>query len=165
MIRPLTLLAVLAMGLSPALAQEAAPAAPATPAVDPAATFAPAPKATNLLTGLYATKAVIELCTLPVDAAILEGIAIDTERLQTSLSMDAATSEEAYDKIKADVGKTGPDCAEGSTDRVSVDAVTAIYAERAAAAAAPTATPPAPASDATAAPAPAETPAPAPAAQ
>ena len=42
--------------------------------------------------------------------------------------LDRAT---AYAKVKADVEKTTPDCAEGSADRLGVDAVTAIYADRA----------------------------------
>lgn len=136
MIRPLAALAFIALGLGAAAAQDALPAQPATPeiVVDPTATIDATPKNANLLTGLYATKAVIELCTVSVPESILAGIAADQARLETSLGMDASTATAAYAQVKGDVEKTSPDCAEGSTDRISVDAVTAIYAAQAAAA-------------------------------
>lgn len=141
MIRPLVALAVLAgLGL-PALAQETAPAAPA-PAeivVDPTASPA-ASRQTNMLTGFYATMAVIELCALTIDQPVLDGMAADRTRLENALAMEAPTGATAYARIKADVEKTTPDCTEGSADRVSVDAVTAIYeAQTAPPAAAPAA--------------------------
>lgn len=135
MIRPLAALAVLAFGLGAATAQDALPAQPTTPeiVVDPAATIDNTPKQANLLTGLYATRAVIELCTVSIEPSILAGIAADQKRLETSLGMDPATSEKAYIQVKADVEKTEPDCTDGSPDRAGVDAVTAIYAAQTAA--------------------------------
>lgn len=142
---PLGLVALLGLGFGAAQAQEAAPAvpaatdAPAAPAnvvIDPAADVSKASKQSSLLTGFYATQAVIELCALPVDDAIKTGMAGDLRRLEASVGLDEASGATAYAKVKADVEKTKPDCAEGSTDRASVDAVTAIYAEAAAKAAA-----------------------------
>lgn len=144
---------LLAAGLGTAAAQDALPAQPTAPeiVIDPAAPISATPKQANLLTGLYATRAVIELCAVTVDAAVLAGMDADQARLQTGLGMDEATATRAYAQVKADVEKTSPDCADGSPDRSSVDAVTAIYAAQAAgtptpppaAAPAPT-TPPAP---------------------
>jgi hypothetical protein len=147
MIRPLAALAFIALGLGAATAQDALPAQPATPeiVVDPTATIDNTPKQANLLTGLYATRAVIEICAVTVEEGILSGIMADQARLESSLGMDPATSEKAYTQVKADVEKTTPDCAEGSPDRISVDAVTAIYAAQAAAAPATPAAPAAPA--------------------
>ncbi len=131
MIRPLAALAVLAFLSGAAAAQEAAPAAaPAAPdiVVDPAATLNTTPKQANMLTGFYATQAVIELCAVAIEPNITEGMAADRARLETALGMDATASAAAYAQVKADVEKTQPDCADGSADRAGVDAVTAIYA-------------------------------------
>lgn len=140
MIRPLVALAVLAGLGMPVLAQDAAPAAPA-PAdivVDPKANLN-ASRQTNMLTGFYATLAVIELCELTIEQPVIDGMAADRTRLETALAMDKPTGETAYGLVKADVEKTAPDCAEGSADRASVDAVTAIYKAQSAAPAAPAA--------------------------
>ncbi|WP_224704876.1 hypothetical protein [Devosia aquimaris] len=140
---PLALVALFGLCLGAAQAQEAAPAAapeaPANVVIDPAADVSKAPKQSNLLTGFYATQAVIEICALPIDDAVKTGMAGDLKRLETSVGLDDASAATAYAKVKADVEKTQPDCAEGSADRASVDAVTAIYAEAAAKAAAATA--------------------------
>jgi hypothetical protein len=165
--RPLATLAFLALGLGAAAAQDATPAAPAalapaTPAevtIDPAANVATPPKQATMLTGFYATKAIIELCNITVEPKIAEGMGVDQQRLEQSLGMDPATAEKAYATVKADVEKTAPDCAPTSSDRVGVDAVLAIYTANAAKAAAAPAAPAIPA--APAAPAPAATPAPA----
>lgn len=136
MIRPLAALAVLAVLTGAPVAQEAAPAAPA-PAeivIDPAAKLSTSPKQANMLTGFYATQAVIEICSVTIDPAVTEGMAADRARLENALAMDTPTAEKAYTQVKADVEKTAPDCAEGSPDRISVDAVTAIYKAQAAAA-------------------------------
>lgn len=134
--RSIAVLAILALGLSPVMAQDA-PAVPTTPApadvvVAPAAPIPVTPKQTNLLTGFYATLAVIEICDVPVDEAVKAGMAGDQKRLEASVNLDAPSAAKAYATVKADVIKTNPDCAEGSTDRASVDAVTAIYASAAA---------------------------------
>lgn len=126
---------VLAAGLGATAAQEA-PALPAQPAapeivIDPGAAVATTPKQANLLTGLYATRAVIEICAVTVDPAALAGMDADQARLQTGLGMDAETATKAFAQVKADVESTSPDCAEGSPDRQSVEAVTAIYSAQA----------------------------------
>jgi hypothetical protein len=128
MIRPILALGFLAAGLSVALAQEVAPA-PATSnvVVDPAAAIDATPKQANLLTGMYATKAVIEICAISFEEGVINGMNADQKRLETSLAMDAPTAEKAYAEVKADVEKTAPDCAEGSPDRVGVEAVANIY--------------------------------------
>lgn len=139
--RPLAALAFLALGLGATAAQDAVPAQPAAAdiVVDPTASLDVTPKQANLLTGLYATRAVIEICAVTVAPDVLAGITIDQQRLETGLGMDPATAEKAYIQVKADVEKTTPDCTDGSPDRASVDAVAAIYAEQAAAPAAPAA--------------------------
>lgn len=158
--RSLATFAFLALGLGAAAAQDAAPAAPApaTPAeltIDPAANVAAPPRQATMLTGFYATKAIIELCDIAVEPKIAEGMGVDQQRLEQSLGMDPATAEKAYATVKADVEKTTPDCAPTSSDRVGVDAVLAIYTANAAKAAATPAAPAAPAAPAEPAPAPA----------
>lgn len=138
MIRPLAVFAVLALSLGAATAQDAAPAAAPEIVVDPAATLNTSSKQANMLTGFYATQAVIEICALTIDPAIADGMAADRQRLEAALGLDATRGAEAYARVKTDVETTSPDCAEGSADRLGVDAVTAIYAP--AAAAAPAAT-------------------------
>jgi hypothetical protein len=128
MIRPLVALAVLALMSGVSTAQEAAPATAPEIVVDPAAAIDTTPKQANMLTGFYATQAVIELCSVAIEPNIAEGMAADRARLETALSMDAPTAAAAYAQVKADVEKTTPDCADGSPDRAGVDAVTAIYA-------------------------------------
>ena len=131
MIRPLAAFAALALLLGPSVAQEAAPApAEAAPeiVIDPAATIENTPKQANMLTGFYATLAVIDICALSIEPDITTGMAADRQRLETALGMDAATAASAFAQVKADVEKTAPDCTEGSEDRRGVDAVTAIYA-------------------------------------
>lgn len=164
MIRPIAALAVFAVLTGAVVAQEAAPAAPAAaPAtapdivIDPAASLNNSPKQANMLTGFYATQAVIELCAVAVEPSVVDGMAADRARLERSLGLDAASGEKAYVQVKADVEKTAPDCTDGSTDRLSVDAVTAIYKAQAAASG-PGAAPAAAAAPAPAAPA--QTPAP-----
>lgn len=128
MIRPLAALAVLALISGTSVAQEAAPTTAPEIVIDPAASLNTTPKQANMLTGFYATQAVIELCAVSIEPNIAEGMAADRARLETALSMDATAAAAAYAQVKADVEKTQPDCAEGSADRAGVDAVTAIYA-------------------------------------
>jgi hypothetical protein len=165
--RSLAALALATLVLSgPALAQEAVPAqpAPGQTTIDPLAAPNQAPISANLLTGFYATQAVIELCNIVLDPGIAAGMDADRLRLERSVGLDTATAAEAYSKVKAEVESTEPDCTLGSEDLQSVDAITAIYAAQAssstdlpgttAAPAAPAATPepatPAPPADATA---------------
>ncbi|MET3927166.1 hypothetical protein [Devosia sp. 2618] len=130
MIRPLAVLAISVLSLGAVMAQEAplTTPAPADVVIDPAASVNTTPKQANMLTGFYATQAVIEICQLPIDPAVKAGMDADRQRLETALAMDASTAATAYTDVKADVEKTTPDCADGSTDRAGVDAVTAIYA-------------------------------------
>lgn len=149
MIRPLLAIAFFAAGFGVAAAQEAATttSAPSNVVVDAAAPIDVTSKQTNLLTGMYATKAVIEICNVTLEQGVTNGMNADQKRLETSLSMDAPTAEKAYAVVKADVQKTEPDCAEGSADRLGVQAVADVYkasADKPAAAATP-ATPAAPA--------------------
>jgi hypothetical protein len=131
MLRPLPLLAVLVVSIGAAQAQETAPAATPAPAqisIDPAAAVNATPKQANLLTGLYATRAVLEICAVEVAAEASTRMNNDQKKFETGLGMDAATATEAYAKVKADVERTSPDCAPGSTDRANAEAVVAIYA-------------------------------------
>lgn len=131
MIRPFATLAVLALTLGASVAQEAAPAAPAAApqiVIDPAAQLNTSPKQANMLTGFYATQAVIELCAVAIEPNIAQGMQADRARLELALSMDEAAASAAYAQVKADVEKTSPDCTDGSPDRIGVDAVTAIFA-------------------------------------
>ena len=128
MIRPLAALAVLTLMSGASIAQEAAPAAAPEIVFDPAASLNTSPKQANMLTGFYATLAVIEICAVSVEPDITAGMEADRKRLETALGMDLATAASAYGQVKADVEKTAPDCTEGSPDRQGVDAVTAIYA-------------------------------------
>ena len=133
---------LLALLATAATAQEATPpAAPAEIVIDPAANTAQPSKSTSLLTGLYATQATIELCAITVDPAIAAGMAADRQRLELSVSLDTPSAANAYAKVKADVERVGVDCAEGSPDRQSVDAVMAVYAQLAASSGGSTAQP------------------------
>ncbi|KRA47185.1 hypothetical protein [Devosia sp. Root635] len=127
MIRPLAVFAALALTLGTAAAQEAAPAAAPEIVIDPAASLNTTPKQANMLTGFYATLAVIEICAVTIEPDVTAGMDADRKRLETALGMDPAMAATAYDQVKADVEKTTPDCADGSADRRGVDAVTAIY--------------------------------------
>ena len=73
MIRSIAVLAFLAAGLGAAHAQETTvtPPAPADVVVNPAAPINATPKQANLLTGMYATKAVIELCAMTLEEGIV----------------------------------------------------------------------------------------------
>ena len=128
MIRPLAALAALALTFGASVAQEAAPAAAPEIVVDPAASLNTTPKQANMLTGFYATLAVIEICAVSIEPDIAAGMDADRKRLETALGMDPAMAASAFAQVKADVEKTAPDCTEGSADRQGVDAVTAIYA-------------------------------------
>jgi hypothetical protein len=149
MIRPILALGFVAATLNIAVAQETPSApAPSDVVVNPAAPINATPKQANLLTGMYATKAVIELCAISLEDGVINGMDVDQKRLETSLAMDAPTAEKAYAQVKADVEKTTPDCAEGSTDRLGVEAVADIY-KSSATASSPAAAPAAPAAGTT----------------
>ena len=70
MIRPLAALAVLTLMSGASIAQEAAPSAAPEIVVDPAASLNTSPKQANMLTGFYATLAVIEICAVSIEPDI-----------------------------------------------------------------------------------------------
>jgi hypothetical protein len=125
-------------------AQEATTTAPADTqvTVDPNANVRALPKAVDVLTGLYATLATVEICEITLDPAIASAIDADRASMEAAAAFDQPTGEKAYQAVLADVRKTNPDCADGSPDRLGVDAVTAVYASRTAAAPQPAATAP-----------------------
>ncbi|SFV38870.1 hypothetical protein SAMN05216456_3661 [Devosia crocina] len=128
--RLLSALAFLALSLNAAVAQDQAPQEPApgqSVTIDPLAKVNSSNRQSELLTGLYATQATIELCGIDVIEPGVTAMAAHRRQLQGELRMDEATGESAYAAIKADVEKAGVDCAEGSTDRTQANAVIAIY--------------------------------------
>jgi len=128
-----------ALATTASFAQEATtPPADSQVTVDPRANVRALPKAVDVLTGLYATLATVELCEIALDPAVEAAVAADRASMEAAAGFDQATGERAYQAVLADVRRTEPDCTEGSPDRVGVDAVTEVYASR-------TATTPAPA--------------------
>lgn len=118
-------LLLLAATLAGAQAQDAAPETKIT--VDPRAIVDAMPKQGQLLTGLYATQATVEICGMTVTEPGATAMSAHRRQLEGELRMDAATAEAAYAAVKADVEKTGVDCAEGSADRQQTEAVIAVY--------------------------------------
>ena len=92
MIRPLAALAALALTFGASVAQEAAPAAAPEIVVDPAASLNTTPKQANMLTGFYATLAVIEICAVSIEPDITAGMDADRKRLETLLAMKIRTA-------------------------------------------------------------------------
>jgi len=130
-------LIIVCLGTMPGLAQDlttqdlttdAAGAANATLTIDPGAIIDKMPQSANVLTGLYATLATLELCGVSVPDPVDAAMSAHRQQMETSLAMDAATGAKAYETVRADVEKTGIDCAEGSAERQQADAVVALYA-------------------------------------
>ena len=122
-------LCVLALTIAAPLAQEAAPA-PDTPpkiTVDPSAVVDAMPKQGQLLTGLYATQATIELCNITVAEPGVTAMNAHRRQLESEFHLEGETAQKAYDTVKADVEKAGIDCTEGSPDRQQTEAVIAVY--------------------------------------
>lgn len=130
-------LSLLAALVPAAYAQDAAPAAKPDITVDPRAVVDAMPQQGTLLTGLYATQATIELCSVEVGEPATTAMNAHRRQLESELRMDVATATAAYDAIKSDVEKTGVDCAEGSRDREQTAEVIAIYSGQGAAPAQP----------------------------
>ncbi|MEO8686252.1 MAG: hypothetical protein ABI414_15600 [Devosia sp.] len=130
MIRPLSILAVLLATTTMGLAQEASTTTP--PATDiqvnPSAAVSTMPKQADMLTGIYATQAVIDICAITVPEPVAAKMGSDRQRFEALIGLDAAGAVEAYKKIKDNVATTTPDCADGSADRKNVEAVLALYA-------------------------------------
>lgn len=116
-----------AVSFAPVSAQEQTPAATPEITINPSAPIAQLPKSAQLLTGLYATLATLEICAVDVSEPARTGMSAHRRQMETSLSMDEATGVKAYDVVRADVEKTGVDCAEASPDRKQADAVIALY--------------------------------------
>lgn len=130
MIRPLAILAVLLATTGAGLAQEAATTTPAPTDIQiaPGAAIDVMPKQAKMLTGIYATQAIIDICSITVPEPVATKMGNDRARFEAGIGLDAAGAKEAYDKIKTNVASTSPDCAEGSADRKNVEAVLTIYA-------------------------------------
>lgn len=122
-------LSVLALTIAAPLAQEAttAPAAAPTITVDPGAVVDAMPKQGQLLTGLYATQATIELCNITVTEPGVTAMTAHRRQLESDFHLEGESALKAYETVKADVEKAGVDCAEGSADRQQTDAVIAVY--------------------------------------
>lgn len=133
MVRPLLALPLLLALITPAMAAPATPA-PATSAttetVAPTAGMQAKPDPINFLTGIYATRAVIEICNVTVDQKISTAMLADQVRYEREMQYDPGTAAAAYQSIKTSVAKTNPDCKDGSADRQGVDVVLAAYAKQ-----------------------------------
>ena len=129
MIRSLAIAFVLATA-SAGYAQEASTTTPAPTdiQIDPGAAINVMSKQANMLTGIYATQAVIDICAITVPEPVATKMGNDRKRFETGVGLDASGATEAYEKVKTSVTATTPDCAEGSTDRKNVEAVLALYA-------------------------------------
>ena len=113
--------ALVGLSLTPALAQDA------TITIDPLASINTTTKQGQLLTGLYATQATLEICGIDVIEPGVTAMNAHRRQLETELRLDEPSGVKAYEAVKADVEKAGVDCAEGSPDRQSANAVVAIY--------------------------------------
>jgi hypothetical protein len=102
----------------------------------------------DLLTGLYATRALAEICEITIEPAVLAAMEADQTAFAERLNVSAASAEGTYQEIRGAIESTSPDCAPGSADVAGVNDVIAVYTE-AAAAAAPTTTTTTPAAPAT----------------
>ena len=95
--------------------------------IDPLASINTTTRQGQLLTGLYATQATLELCSIDVIEPGVTAMNAHRRQLEAELRLDEASGVKAYAAVKADVEKAGVDCAEGSADRNSANAVVAIY--------------------------------------
>lgn len=116
-----------ALSFAPVSAQDQSPAAPAEITINPSAPIAQLPKSAQVLTGLYATLATLEICAVDVPEPARTGMSAHRRQMEATLSMDEAMGAKAYDVVRADVEKAGVNCAEASPDRAQADAVIAIY--------------------------------------
>ncbi|MET3899456.1 hypothetical protein ABIB57_003411 [Devosia sp. UYZn731] len=130
MIRSLAIAAFVLATAGAGFAQEASTTTPAPTdiQIEPGATINVMSKQANMLTGIYATQAVIDICAITVPEPVATKMGNDRKRFETGVGLDATGATEAYDKIKTSVTATKPDCAEGSADRKNVEAVLALYA-------------------------------------
>lgn len=121
-------LALAALALAASLLPVSAQDAPQVITVDPNAAISQLPKSAQLLTGLYATLATLELCAVEAPEPAATGMNAHRRQMEAELRMDGETATAAYQRVRADVEKAGIDCTDGSSDRQQADAVVAIYA-------------------------------------
>lgn len=105
----------------------------------PALTVPPDPR--DLLTGLYATKGLAEICGIAIDAKIQEAMSADEAQYVATLGITAEAAGKAYDEIKSTLEARGPDCSDGSGDVAGVTEVLDLYAAEPQQEAQPTAQP------------------------
>ncbi|GLQ53393.1 hypothetical protein [Devosia nitrariae] len=92
----------------------------------PTLTVPPDPR--DLLTGLYATKGLAEICGIAIDAKIQEAMSADEAKYVANLGITAEAAGQAYDEIKSTLEAREPDCGEGSGDVAGVTEVLDLYA-------------------------------------
>lgn len=92
----------------------------------PALTVPPDPR--DLLTGLYATKGLAEICSIAIDAKTQEAMSADEAQYVANLGITAEAASQAYDEIKATLEAREPDCSDGSGDVAGVTEVLDLYA-------------------------------------
>lgn len=92
----------------------------------PALTVPPDPR--DLLTGLYATKGLAEICSIAIDAKTQEAMSADEAQYVANLGITAEAASQAYNEIKATLEARGPDCSDGSGDVAGVTEVLDLYA-------------------------------------
>lgn len=109
-----TSLALLLMGTSFALAEDAAPAA--TPQ--------------DMLTLLYVSGSLVEFCKLPVDPAVGTRISADQSALEKQLGLDATAAKAQYDQVNAGIVASKPDCSPTNEQIVAVKAMMDAYAKQ-----------------------------------
>ena len=81
----------------------------------------------DLLTGLLATRALIEICELPLDIAIGNAMDADQADFVARLQLAPDAADATYEQIRTATEARTPDCAEGSPDRQGVEAVLSAY--------------------------------------
>lgn len=83
----------------------------------------------DLLTGLYATKALIEVCEVSLTAEVSGAMEADEMRFLSQLGLDPQSAQASYGEILAATQTRNPDCAEGSADRAAVSEVVTVYTD------------------------------------
>lgn len=92
----------------------------------PALTVPPDPR--DLLTGLYATKGLAEICGIAIDAKTEEAMTADEAQYVANLGITPEAADNAYEEIKSTLEARGPDCSDGSADVAGVTEVLDLYA-------------------------------------
>jgi len=81
----------------------------------------------DLLTGLLATRALIELCDVPLDINIASAMDTDQAAFAQRMEITPEAVNASYEQIRTATETRGPDCAEGSADRQGIEAVVSVY--------------------------------------